>query len=117
MTLILIGLAIGMLSSVSGLGGGFLAVPLLIYLGKEAKMAVGTSFLFVLMVAISSLVGHGRLGNVDIKMGLLLACGGVVGAQAGPILLQYISDQNFKRIFSLLLAATAVWLFLDSKTS
>lgn len=115
MTLIALGVLIGILASVSGLGGGFLAVPVLIYLGKNVKMAVGTSFLFILLVAVSSLVSHWRLGNVDLKMGLLLAAGGVLGAQVGPLLLQYVSEQNFKRVFALFLAVTAVWLFLNSK--
>lgn len=115
MTLIALGVLIGILASVSGLGGGFLAVPVLIYLGKNVKMAVGTSFLFILLVAVSSLASHWRLGNVDLKMGLLLAAGGVLGAQVGPLLLQYVSEQNFKRAFALFLAVTAVWLFLNSK--
>ena len=78
-------------------------VPILIQLGKEVKVAVGTSFLFVLMVAISSLLGHSRAGNVDWKVGALLALGGIMGAQAGPFILEHISDQNFKRIFSIYL--------------
>ncbi|MBC8286016.1 MAG: sulfite exporter TauE/SafE family protein [Nitrospinae bacterium] len=112
--LVLLGIIVGILSSGSGLGGGFLVVPLLIFLGREAKLAVGTSFVFILMVAISSVLAHYRLGNVDIKTGLLLALGGVVGAQIGPHLLQHLSDQNYKRIFSALLVITAVWLFASS---
>ena len=50
--LALLGMVVGILSSGSGLGGGFLVVPLLIYLGREAKLAVGTSFVFILMVAV-----------------------------------------------------------------
>ena len=111
-----LGVLIGILSSSSGLGGGFLVVPFLIQLGKEAKVAVGTSFLFVLMVAISSLVGHSREGNVDWKTGTLLALGGILGAQAGPFILEHISDQNFKRIFSFLLIGTGLWIFYQSRT-
>lgn len=113
--LVLVGLAIGVLSSASGLGGGFLAVPLLIYLGKEAKMAVGTSFIFIMLVAISSLAGHWRMGNIDIKTGLLLAGGGILGAQVGPYLLQAIPEQSFKRIFAVFLMGTAIWLMWNSK--
>ena len=112
---IMLGVLIGILSSSSGLGGGFLVVPFLIQLGKEAKVAVGTSFLFVLMVAISSLVGHSREGNVDWKAGALLALGGILGAQLGPLILEHVSDQNFKRIFSILLIGTGLWLFYQSR--
>lgn len=116
-TLALMGIVIGILSSGSGLGGGFLVVPLLIFLGRETKLAVGTAFVFILMVAMSSILAHYRLGNIDIKTGLVLALGGVMGAQIGPHLLQHLSDQNYKRIFSVLLVITAVWLFASSFTS
>jgi uncharacterized membrane protein YfcA len=109
------GLVIGILSSGTGLGGGFLVVPLLIMLGKEAKFAVGTSFVFVLLVAISSLLSHFRMGHVDFKTGLFLAAGGIFGAQIGPVLLEHIPDQLFKRLFAGMLVVTAVWLVWDSR--
>ena len=115
-TLALVGFIVGILSSISGLGGGFMVVPLLIYLGREAKLAVGTSFVFILVVAISSIISHYRLGNIDIKTGLTLGLGGIIGAQLGPQILQHVSEQNFKRIFAVLLAITAVWIFVDSKS-
>ena len=115
-TLAMMGILVGILSSISGLGGGFMIVPLLIFLGREAKLAVGTSFVFILVVAISSIIAHYRLGNVDIKTGLMLGLGGVVGAQIGPQILQHVSEQNFKRVFSVLLVITAVWIFVDSKS-
>ena len=115
-TLAVVGLIVGILSSVTGLGGGFMVVPFLIYLGRDAKMAVGTSFVFIFLIAISSLIAHYRLGNVDIKTGLVLALGGILGAQIGPQVLQHVSDQNFKRIFSVLMVITAVWMFADSKS-
>jgi uncharacterized protein len=113
---IVFGVIIGVLSSASGLGGGFLVVPFLLQLGKEAKVAVGTSFVFILMVAISSLFGHARLGNVDWKSGGLLAIGGVLGAQVGPIILENLSDQSFKRFFAIFLIGTGLWLFYQTRT-
>jgi uncharacterized protein len=115
--LVFFGMVVGILSSGSGLGGGFLVVPLLIFLGHEAKIAVGTSFIFILMVAMSSVLAHYRLGNIDIKTGLVMALGGMIGAQIGPHLLQHLSDQNYKRIFSVLLIITAIWLFASSFNS
>ena len=115
-TLAVVGLIVGILSSVTGLGGGFMVVPFLIYLGRDAKLAVGTTFVFIFLVAISSLIAHYRLGNVDIKTGLVLALGGILGAQIGPQVLQHVSDQNFKKIFSVLMVITAVWMFTDSKS-
>ena len=113
---IALGVIVGILSSGSGLGGGFLVVPFLLHLGKEVKVAVGTSFLFILMVAISSLFGHARLGNVDWKAGGLLVLGGMLGAQMGPFVLEHVSDQSFKRFFSVLLIGTGFWLLYQSRT-
>ena len=115
--MILAGLGIGILSSLTGLGGGFLAVPLLLYLGRTTQMSVGTSFVLVFIVALSSLAAHYRLGNVDIKTGLMLGLGGVVGAQIGPLILQHTSDQNFKRVFGCLMVGLGVWMVLGTRTA
>lgn len=113
--MILFGLLIGVLSSFSGLGGGFLVVPFLIYMEKKTQLAVGTSFLVVMLIAVSAVLAHGRLGNIDYKTGLYLALGGVVGAQIGPLILQNVSDQMFKRIFACLLVGIGVWMFISSR--
>ncbi len=115
--MIVCGFVIGILSSLTGLGGGFLAVPLLLYMGRKAQEAVGTSFLFIFLVAISSMVAHFRLGSVDIKAGLYLGLGGVVGAQIGPLILQQLSDQTFKRIFGGLMIALGVYLIAGTRAS
>lgn len=115
-TKIVLGFVVGILSSGSGLGGGFLVVPFLIYMGKPAKIAVATSILFVGMVAVSSLWAHSRLGNIDIKTGLILAAGGIVGAQLGPQILENISEQNFKMGFAFLLIGTGIWLFINARS-
>ena len=112
---VIFGFVVGILSSGTGLGGGFLVVPYLIYLGKPAKMAVATSILFVGMVAVSSLWAHSKLGNVDIKTGLILAAGGIIGAQLGPQILQNISDQTFKAGFAVILISTGIWLLINAK--
>lgn len=113
--LILFGLLIGVLSSLSGLGGGFLVVPFLIYAGKKAQLAVGTSFLVILTIALSSLAAHWRLGNIDWKTGLILAAGGVVGAQIGPVLLQQVPELLFKRGFACLMIGTGLWLLWTAR--
>jgi uncharacterized membrane protein YfcA len=115
--LILMGLVIGILASMSGLGGGFLVVPVLLYLGKKAQMAVGTSFVVVFLIAVSSVAAHYRLGNIDLKTGLMIAIGGIAGAQIGPIILQSMSEQNFKRFFAGVLVLLAIWLVIQSRSA
>ena len=50
------GILVGIGASFSGLGGGFLMVPLLLFLGYSAQKAVGTSFLAILIISISALL-------------------------------------------------------------
>ena len=87
-------------------------VPLLLLLGYPAEEAVGTSFLAIFIISLSALVAHGKLANVNYKIGLLLGVGGIIGAQVGARLVEHVSTANFKRIFSLVLVALAVYLFV-----
>ena len=50
-------------SELHGLGGGFVVVPLLVALGYTPQRAVGTSFVAILLVGLSSLVGHAKLAG------------------------------------------------------
>jgi uncharacterized membrane protein YfcA len=111
LAMVLLGVAIGVAASFSGLGGGFIVVPLLLLLGFDAQKAVGTSFLAIFVISLSALAAHGRLANVDWKIGLLLGAGGVVGAQVGAQLIEHVSTQLFKRIFAGILVALATYLF------
>lgn len=77
------GLAVGVLSGMFGIGGGFIMTPLLIFLGIPPAIAVGTGASQVIASSVSSAVGHWRRENVDVKMGLLLIAGGIVGSLGG----------------------------------
>jgi hypothetical protein len=110
--LVVFGLVVGVAASFTGLGGGFLMVPLLLLLGHTAQKAVGTSFLAILVVSLSALIAHNKLANVDYRLGILLGAGGILGAQIGSRLLEHVSTASFKRIFSMVLVALAVYLFL-----
>ncbi len=110
--LALFGIIVGIGASFTGLGGGFLVVPLLLFLGYPAQKAVGTSFATILVVSISALVAHNKLANVDLKVGLLLGLGGVIGAQVGARLVEHVSTGQFRKIFAVILAGLAVYLFV-----
>ncbi len=109
--IIVSGIVVGIGASFSGLGGGFLMVPLLLFLGYSAQKAVGTSILAIVIISASALVAHSKLGNVDIRTGLLLGAGGIIGAQAGAYLVERISTDSFKKIFAALLLGLALYLF------
>lgn len=111
--LTLFGILVGVGASFTGLGGGFLVVPLLLFLGYSAQKAVGTSFVAILVIAISALVAHNKFTNIDYRAGLLLGCGGVVGAQIGARLVEHISTGSFKKLFAGVLLGLAGYLFLQ----
>ena len=108
------GVFIGIAASFTGLGGGFLMVPLIIALGYTAQKAVGTSFLAILIISASAVFAHTKLSNVDYKIAIALGLGGIIGAQIGPHLLEYVSTANFKKIFSIILIAFAGYLFFSN---
>ncbi|MFN2365147.1 MAG: sulfite exporter TauE/SafE family protein [Desulfurivibrionaceae bacterium] len=105
------GILVGAAASFTGLGGGFLMVPFLLYLGFSAQKAVGTSFLGILIISASALLAHNKLANVDYKYGLLLGIGGIIGAQLGARLIEQVSTEGFKKIFAVILAGLAAYLF------
>jgi len=110
--LLLAGIGVGVGASFTGLGGGFLIVPLLLFLGFSAQKAVGTSFLAILVISISALVAHNKLANVDYRVGVMLGIGGVLGAQVGARLVEHVPTASFKRIFAFVLVGLAGYLFL-----
>jgi uncharacterized membrane protein YfcA len=111
--MVLGGIVVGVGASFSGLGGGFLIVPLLLLMGYPAQKAVGTSFLAILVISVSAIVAHNKLANIDYKVGILLGIGGIVGAQIGARLLEHVSTASFKRIFAGILVCLAGYLFFQ----
>ena len=108
--LISCGVLVGIGASFTGLGGGFLMIPVLLFMGYSAQKAVGTSFLAILVISISALIAHNKFANVDYKAGILLGVGGIVGAQVGARLVQHVSLGSFKKIFAAILVGLAVYL-------
>lgn len=106
--LILLGFVIGVAASFTGLGGGFLLVPLLLFLGYKAGKAVGTSFLVILIISISAVIAHKRLEHIDTKVALFLALGGVIGAQIGAKLVDQFPTDVFNKIFAVILILIAI---------
>ncbi len=106
------GLIVGIGASFTGLGGGFLMIPLLLFLGLSAQKAVGTSFLGILIISASALIAHNKLVHVDYKLGILLGVGGIIGAQIGARLTDHISTAGFKKVFAVILIGLAVYLFV-----
>ena len=78
-----LGGAIGLLSGLFGVGGGFLMTPLLIFVGVPPAVAVGTQAAQTVASSVSGVTAHMRRGNVDFMMGAVLTAGGFVGSAVG----------------------------------
>jgi len=78
-----LGAAVGFLSGVFGVGGGFLLTPLLIFIGVPPTVAVASSANQLVGASVSGVLAHWRRGNVDFKMGYVLLVGGLLGSLLG----------------------------------
>src|SRR5512144_1853256 len=74
---------VGFLSGLFGIGGGFLTTPLLIFIGIPPAVAVATGANQIIAPSVSAVLVHWRRGNADVKMGLALLAGGIVGSTLG----------------------------------
>ncbi len=84
--------AVGFLSGLFGVGGGFLMTPLLIFIGVPPPDAVGTEANQIVASSVSGVLAHWRRANVDFKMGFVLLLGGFVGSSLGVILFKYLQN-------------------------
>jgi len=85
-----VGGGIGFLSGLFGAGGGFLLTPLLIFLGVPPAVAVGTGTNQIVASSVSGALAQWRRGNVDLRMGLILILGGLVGSGLGVMLFHWL---------------------------
>ena len=82
---VVVGFLMGLLASLMGVGGGFLMIPVMIYLiGMPTNVVIGTSLFGIVVISTVSSFAHATQNhNVDIVLALLLAVGAVIGAQYG----------------------------------
>ncbi len=95
-SLVFLGVAVGFLSGVFGVGGGFLATPFLLFMGIPPAIAVGTQSNQLIATSVTGVLGHWRRGNVDIHMGSIMLIGGMAGAVLGIFVFRVL--QHFGHI-------------------
>lgn len=91
LVILALGAAVGFLSGLFGVGGGFVMTPLLILIGVPPSVAVGTQANQLVGAGVSGLLSHWRRGNVDLKMGIVMLAGGVAGTGAGVLVFAALS--------------------------
>jgi len=110
-----LGFAVGVLSAVMGIGGGFLMVPAMIYtLGMPTTVVPGTSLLQIIFVAanvtmLQAFTNH----TVDAVLALVLLVGGVIGAQFGTRFGTRLRGEQLRFLLALIVLAVAAQLAHD----
>ena len=87
-----LGAAVGFLSGMFGVGGGFLLTPFLIFSGISAPIAVATGANQIVATSVSGALAQWRRNNIDFRMGTVLIAGGVAGAFIGVLLLKVLRE-------------------------
>ena len=85
-------LAVGILSGLFGVGGGFLMTPFLIFLGIPPAYAVPNEASNILGTSVSGSTTHYLKGTLDYKMGLMIVVGGTIGTLLGILTFSYFQD-------------------------
>ena len=94
--LLLLGLGglVGVLSGMFGVGGGFLMTPLLFFIGIPPAVAVATEANQIVASSVSGALAHLRRRTVDLRMGVVLLVGGLVGAALGIQIFNLLKAQG-----------------------
>jgi uncharacterized membrane protein YfcA len=112
--IVAIGLVAGVFSALFGVGGGIIAVPLLVlFLELPERVATATSLGAIGITALAGVVFFGLRGDVDIGYAALVGLPAAAGALGGTWLQQRVSASFLSYCFAALLLAIGVWLFVS----
>jgi len=111
--------AVGFLSGLFGVGGGFLMTPLLIFIGVSPAVAVATEANQIVASSVSGVLAHWRRGNVDFRMGIILLIGGTLGSIFGVWLFTFLRglgqlDLAISLCYVIFLGVVGGLMFLES---
>lgn len=114
-TLFALGLMIGVLSALMGVGGGFVMLPIMIYLiGIPTHKAVGTSIFVVIFTAINVTIAQSVINHtVDLLLAIVLLVGSSIGAQFGALLGKKLKGEQLRVAFSVIVLLVMVKMLVD----
>jgi uncharacterized membrane protein YfcA len=111
------GTAVGVVTGLVGVGGGFLIVPALVLLGRvPMKEAVGTSLLVIAMKSAAGFVGY--LGQVEVAWGFMTLFTGIAigGILLGTWLVRFVPHHALQRSFAIFLVAMSGFILYQNRT-
>ena len=92
--IVALGGMVGILSGMFGVGGGFLTTPLLIFYGIPPTVAAASAASQVTGASVSGMIAHLRRDSVDMRMGVVLVAGGIIGSGLGAILFEWLQKMG-----------------------
>ena len=112
---LILGMAVGILTMLLGVGGGFIMVPAMIFLlGMGTQVVVGTSLFQILFVTIATTMVHAMTtGAVDIVLAGLLLLGSVTGAQIGARFAQRVKPEYPRMALAVIVLLVAARMAVD----
>lgn len=114
----LVGVAIGFISGLVGVGGGFLLVPaLLLWTQAGMRRAVGTSLLVISIQATAGLAGQLSHVSLNPQLTILLAAAGALGVLVGSRLSALFSPARLKRAFAIVVLGVGAFVFVQQLSS
>jgi uncharacterized protein len=119
LVIVVLGFLVGLLSGMFGVGGGFLTTPLLIFYGIPPTVAVASAATQITGASVSGVMVHMRRGGVDLKMGIVMIVGGLIGSFTGAGLFRILQstgqiDVVIGLLYVLILAWIGVLMLIDS---
>lgn len=112
--LVVTGLVAGTFSALFGVGGGIVAVPLLVlFAGFPERVATGTSLAAIGITALAGVLFFGIRGDVDVGYAALVGIPAAGGALIGTAIQQRITAEALAYFFAALLVAVSVWLLVS----
>jgi uncharacterized membrane protein YfcA len=107
---VVVGLLIGFIGAIMGIGGGFILVPIMIYvLRVPTSTVIGTSMVLTLVTMLFATLLHAMTNHlVDAVLALILMVGGVTGAQFGARAGQRIRSEQLRLLLGLMILAVGV---------
>lgn len=112
--LVILGIGVGIIGGFFGMGGAWMVTPGLNILGFPMAFAIGTDIAHMAGKSLISTMRHGKFGNVDYKLGLIMLVGTVVGFEVGAQMVMWLERigqvEKYVRILYLILLALIAWM-------
>ncbi|MDK2870378.1 MAG: uncharacterized protein PWP39_1613 [Pyrococcus sp.] len=105
---IFLGFLVGFLVGLTGIGGGSLMTPSLIFLGVEPVVAVGTDLLYSAVTKVFGVIFHGRHGRIRYDIAVRLLLGGLPAVVLGGIILRFVDKEVLNDGLTILLGIILV---------